>query len=95
MRFTREQYDQAIELLQLGKEQLEPDGRYCSICTDSDHMAFECGFNPLVAMKMCEAIGKVGDEFHEVLHWFAGYDFNFMVQQGPKRIRLPADDSQK
>lgn len=30
--FTAKQYDAAIEALQLGKSQLEPDGNCCHIC---------------------------------------------------------------
>ena len=45
--FTREQYEKAIENLQLGMTQLEPDGNNCAICGDTGHQAWECHHNPL------------------------------------------------
>lgn len=89
MRFTKEQYDQAIEALQEGRRQLEPDGYCCSVCGDSGHMAFECGHNPLVAMVMCHNIAKSAEQLHEHLHWLAGHDFHMGVQLGPKRVVVP------
>lgn len=58
MRYTIEQYDTAIASLELGKLQLEPDGQNCAICGDSGHQAFECGWNPLVAVAICNSIAK-------------------------------------
>ncbi len=46
--FTAADYDDAIQRLTAGREQLEPDGRNCAICGDTDHQAWECRFNPLV-----------------------------------------------
>jgi hypothetical protein len=89
VRFTTQQYDEAIENLRLAKEQLEPDGNSCSICTDSGHMAFECGSNPLVAMVMCEQIAKGAEQLHEMLHTLAGFNFHMGVQLGPRRINVP------
>ncbi len=66
-RFTAEDYDQAIERLRLGKTQLEHDGNCCAICGD-DCAAFGCRFNPLVAMKFCEIMGKDAAKIHEGLH---------------------------
>ena len=50
MRFTAEQYDAVIHLALCGKVQLEPDGNFCAVCGDTDHQAWECSRNPLVAM---------------------------------------------
>ncbi len=90
MRFTAAQYDEAIKSLTDGKRQLEPDGDPCAVCGDGGHQAMECGFNPLVAMLLCQQIARTADEFHETLHWFAGYDTAFGVQRGPAKVVLPA-----
>jgi len=93
MRFTTQQYDKAIQALIEGKEQLNPDGKCCSICGDSGHMAWECGHNPLLAMEMCSVIAKSSNELHEHLHYLAGHDWMFGVQHGPAAIVPP--DTQK
>ncbi len=49
--FTREEYLKAIEKINAGLTQLEPDGRTCAICGDGGHQAWECHHNPLVLMK--------------------------------------------
>ncbi len=92
MRFTAKQYDEAIKSLTEAKKQLDPDGDCCSVCGDGGHQAFECGFNPLVAVEMCNAIASTADEFHEMLHRLAGYDQAFGVQLGPRRIVMPGKD---
>lgn len=46
-----EQYEAAIENLQLGMTQLVPDGNECAICGDGGHQAMECGRNPLLAIE--------------------------------------------
>lgn len=66
-RFTAEDYDEAIRRLHEGKKQLEPDGNCCSICGDGC-AAFECRFNPLVAMKYCEILGRDAKAIHDDLH---------------------------
>lgn len=68
MRFSRAQYENAIDALRDAMEQLKPDGRCCVICHDSGHQAWECGHNPLVAMAICEAIAKSSGELHDQLH---------------------------
>ncbi len=68
VRFTTEQYNKAIEALQLGRQQLEPDGKNCTICGDSGHQAFECGFNPLFAMILCKTIADDAEVLHKKLH---------------------------
>ena len=68
MRFTAAQYDAAIEALVAAKEQLEPDARCCRICHDSGHQAWECGHNPLYAMRVCEDLAAVAHKAHERLH---------------------------
>ena len=90
MRFTVEQYDRAIEALQEGKTQLEPDGDNCHICGDSGHQAMECGHNPLVAMDMCRQISAESNQLHDMLHVLAGYEQSFGVMLGPNRIVLPS-----
>lgn len=91
MRFTDHQYAQAIEALQAARQQLEPDGNHCSICTDSGHMAWECGFNPLVAVALCVNIAKESEQLHETLHYLAGFDQAFGVQLGPRKCVLPEE----
>lgn len=68
MRFTTEQYDKALEAIELARTQLEPNGHSCHICGGSGHQAFECGRNPLVAMQMCEMIAKRANELHDAVH---------------------------
>lgn len=89
MRFTAQHYDQAIAHLTEAKQQLEPDGNCCSVCGDSGHMAFECGFNPLVAISLCRAIADSAEKLHETLHWLAGYEQSFGVQLGPRKVIAP------
>lgn len=89
MRFTAEQYDTAIQALTDAKKQLEADGRECPICGDSSHMAYECGFNPLVAVAICVSVADQSNELHETLHYLAGYDQAFGVQLGPRRVVAP------
>lgn len=95
MRFTAHQYDQAIEALQFGKQQLEPDGENCPICSDSGHMAWECGHNPLKAMALCEMIAKDSEKLHETLHWLSGEDIRFGHQVGPRNVFLPPAEPEK
>jgi hypothetical protein len=89
VRFTAKQYDEAIGRLVEGKQQLEPDGHCCAICGDSGHAAFECGFNPLVAMFLCREIAEQSEALHETLHYLAGYDSRFGEQLGPRKIVMP------
>lgn len=93
MRFTIEQYETAIKALQDGMTQLEPDGDSCHICHDTGHQAWECGFNPLVAMMLCHAIAAqphaLHETLHETLHWLAGYDQSFGEILGPARVVAP------
>lgn len=89
MMFTRTQYLVAMQSLADGLTQLEPDGLCCSICGDSGHQAFECGHNPLFAMKMCELISTQSGKLHDILHYLAGYETSFGVQVGPSRVVMP------
>lgn len=89
MRFTEYQYDRAIEALQDAKKQLEQEPYPCSVCGDSGHMAYECGFNPLVAVAMCKSMAVGAETLHETLHMLAGYDQAFGVQLGPARVIVP------
>ena len=63
MRFTKQQYEQAIEALVLASQQLEPNSRCCNVCGDSGHVAYECGHNPLVAMEICVKIARETSRF--------------------------------
>lgn len=45
---TKEDYEKMIRDLQDGMSQLEPDGKGCAVCGDSDHQAWECHHNPLI-----------------------------------------------
>ncbi len=92
MRFTAKQYDEAMDNLRLAKEQLEPDGNCCSVCGDSGHMAFECGFNPLVAVEICRHIAQTSAALHDQLHYLSGFDNAFGVQLGPAKVIMPADE---
>lgn len=87
MRFTKEHYEKAIKSLQEASEQLEPDGHNCACCGDSGHQAFECGFNPLVAMEMCVLLSRTATKFHDQLHWFAGHVMFMGEPTGPGKIR--------
>jgi hypothetical protein len=108
MRFTDIQYQTAIADLEAARKQLVPDGNVCSVCEDGGHMAFECGFNPLVAMRLCRTTAKAADELHDsvhaeesdvsekthqLLHWLAGYDSMFGVHQGPAKVVVPHPDN--
>lgn len=88
-RFTAEQYDAAIQALQDGKTQLQPDGDPCHICHDGGHQAWECGHNPLYAMALCEAITKQSRDLHETLHYLAGFDHWMGEPVGPGKVLAP------
>jgi hypothetical protein len=68
VRFTRVQYDAAIEALVAAKQQLVPDGHCCRICHDTGHQAWECGHNPLYAMSVCGPLATCAIELHDRLH---------------------------
>lgn len=89
MRFTAEHYDQAIQALQDGKTQLEPNGACCHICGDGGHQAWECGFNPLRAMALCAGIARDSEALHESLHYLAGYEVHFGHLVGPRGVVAP------
>lgn len=91
MRFTKRNYEEAIENLKAAMEQLEPDGRNCAICGDSGHQAFECGHNPLFAVRMCQQIAEQAEELHQTLHSLAGWNQAFGEQLGPKKVTMPGD----
>jgi hypothetical protein len=89
MRFTVKQYDEAIEALRNARTQLEPDGDNCHVCGDSGHQAFECGWNPLVAMALCKGIASQSRILHDYLHWLAGYEVNMGEPIGSAKVQLP------
>lgn len=88
-RYTLEQYNEAIRRLQEGKQQLHAEARPCAICGDDGHLAYECGFNPLVAMDMCVQIAHQSEALHETLHQLAGFNTHMGVQLGPARVVPP------
>jgi len=92
MRFTAKQYDDAITHLHHAKKQLESDGNCCAVCGDSGHMAFECGFNPLVAVLICKQIADGSAHLHEILHYLSGFDQAFGVQLGPAKVVLTKEE---
>lgn len=87
MRFTKEQYESAIKALTLAIEQLDPDGKPCSICGDEGHQAFECGHNPLLAIEICKSISKQAESLHNTLHYLAGWQLRNGEIVGPSKIR--------
>lgn len=72
MRFTRHQYEKAIEALRDGMTQLEPDGHCCAVCGDSGHFSWACHHNPLRAMAMCHEAYHKAQDFHDALHALIG-----------------------
>lgn len=111
MRYTIKQYEAAIESLREAMQQLEPDGRNCTCCGDSGHQAFECGFNPLVAMETCKKVATDARQFHEemhggakfnaravlhnLVHYLGGWDTHMGETIGPARIRFPGPNGWK
>lgn len=91
MIFTKRNYEEAIENLKAGMEQLEPDGRNCTVCGDNGHQAFECGHNPLFAILMCKQIAEQSENLHQTLHSLSGWDFAFGEQLGPAKAVMPGD----
>lgn len=89
MRFTAQQYQTAIINLQQGLGHLEPDGNNCTICGDSGHQAFECGFNPLYAMHSCQTVAQAARDFHETLHMLAGFTTTMGEPIGPSKVVMP------
>lgn len=65
---TRSEYEEARAAIDKAITQLEPDGRLCVICEDSDHQAWECRFNPVLAMKQRDRLSAFLDEMHESIH---------------------------
>lgn len=61
-------YENAIAALQNATRQLEPDGRNCAVCGDTDHQAFECHHNPLVLAAKYQALLESAVPLHELLH---------------------------
>jgi hypothetical protein len=68
LRITKQQYEEMIADLQKGMTQLEPDGNYCAICTDSGHQAWECRFNPVVAFRQRDQLLSLVARIHDQLH---------------------------
>ena len=54
MKFDRNDYNLAINILRIAQMQLLPDGKNCLICGDNDHQSFECNKNPLVAIEQAK-----------------------------------------
>jgi len=64
--FKKCDYESAIVQIKACMEQLEPNGKNCSLCGDNDHQAFECTHNPLVAL----------ERIHEYKCFFCGNYFS-------------------
>lgn len=65
---TKEGYERALEQLKDGMTQLEPDGDCCHVCHDSDHQAWECRHNPLVAKGELRRLGAWATRLHDQMH---------------------------
>lgn len=65
---TRSEYAEAIAALEKAVTQLEPDGKNCAICLDVDHQAWECRFNPVLAMRERDRLNDFLDDVHERIH---------------------------
>ena len=68
MKFTQANYLKAIRSLYAASKQLEPDGRPCAICHDTDHQAFECHHNPLVWKEQAENSNELLNNYTERLN---------------------------
>lgn len=66
--FTAFQYETALADLAAAKTQLVADANPCAVCGDGSHMAFECGFNPLVAMRLARLAADKAFAAHFSLH---------------------------
>jgi cobalamin biosynthesis Co2+ chelatase CbiK len=65
---TRADYEEAIAAIEKAMCQLEPDGKPCAICKGTDHQAWECGFNPVLAVMERDRLNAFIDEVHEHIH---------------------------
>ncbi len=65
---TRSEYEEARAAIDKAATQLETDGRVCAICEDTDHSAWGCRFNPVLAMKQRDRLSALLDEMHERIH---------------------------
>ena len=92
MRFTTRQYAVARERLLDATLQLDPDGQCCAICHDTGHAAFECGWNPLLAIVMCRDIAKHAEVLHEKLHTLCKCEEIDDEADPPTAIRCPVCD---
>ena len=75
MRFTKYQYEIAIQSLRDGMAQLDQDGHPCAICGDSGHLAATCPHNPLRAMALCREVYEHAGKLHDILHEIIGAEF--------------------
>ena len=85
MQFTEEQYDQAIENLQLAKRAITDPGPGCHVC-GGDCLPHRCGHNPLYAVWMCNQIVDSSHDLHEKLHFLAGFHTYMGEPVGPSGI---------
>ena len=65
---TRAEYEEALAAIDKGLCQLEPDGKNCAICQDTDHQAWECRFNPVRAMKQRDRLAMFIEVIHDQIH---------------------------
>lgn len=93
--FSTEQYEQAIEALELARSQTIQGKQHegCSICGDA-HPVYECGRNPLVAMAICKDIAQHSDRLHDILHYLAGYSTFMGEAMGPAKVTVPSEEDE-
>lgn len=91
--FSTEQYEQAIEALELARSQTIQGKQYegCSICGD-EHPVYECGRNPLVAMSICADIAQHSNKLHDILHYLSGYNTFMGEGTGPAKVIVPDEE---
>ena len=88
--FTVEQYDKAIEALELARKQLieSTQDKGCAICGSSCHPD-RCGWNPLYAQYLCNTLSDQSRDMHNTLHRMAGFDTYMGESVGIARIVKP------
>ncbi len=93
MRFTHQQYDDAIAMLEAAK--LQQPQEPCSICHEITHSAWDCGSNPLVAIMACRRVVEqadgLHDTLHDTLHYLSGHYPAFGEALGPAKV-VPLED---
>lgn len=88
--FTIEQYDSAIEALQLARKQKveNTESIGCFVCGGNCHPDY-CGHNPLYAMKICSEVSEKSNQFHGLPHELSGFQTYMGEPTGPARVVVP------